>query len=101
MWLMLQADEPEDYVIATGEEHSVQECAEIAFEHAGLDLDRHVIADPEFLRPAEVDHLVGDASKAREKLGWEPHVSFRELIEMMVDADVERLTVAADRRELA
>jgi len=101
MWLMLQADEPEDYVIATGEEHSVQECAEIAFQHAGLDLDRHVVADPAFLRPAEVDHLVGDASKAREKLGWEPRVSFRELIEMMVDADVERLTAAADRRELA
>jgi GDPmannose 4,6-dehydratase len=101
MWLMLQPDEPEDYVIATGQEHSVQECAEIAFEHAGLDLDSHVVVDPEFLRPAEVDHLVGDASKAREKLGWEPRVSFRELVEMMVDADVERLTVAADRRELA
>jgi GDPmannose 4,6-dehydratase len=101
MWLMLQADEPEDYVIATGQEHSVQECAEIAFEHAGLDLDSHVVVDPEFLRPAEVDHLVGDASKAREKLGWEPRVSFRELIEMMVDADLDRLTAAADRRELA
>jgi GDPmannose 4,6-dehydratase len=101
MWLMLQAGEAEDFVIATGEEHSVRECAEIAFEHASLELDRHVVVDPEFLRPAEVDHLVGDASKARKKLGWEPKVSFRELVEMMVDADVERLTAAPDRRELA
>ena len=101
MWLMLQADEPEDYVIATGEEHSVREFVEIAFEHAGLDMEKHVVVDPEFLRPAEVDHLVGDATKAREKLGWEPRVSFRELAEMMVDADLERLSAAADRRELA
>jgi GDPmannose 4,6-dehydratase len=101
MWMMLQAAEPDDYVIASGEEHSVRDFAEIAFEHAGLDMERHVVIDPEFLRPAEVDHLVGDASKAREQLGWEPRVSFRELAEMMVDADVERLTAAADRRELA
>ena len=101
MWMMLQADEPEDYVIATGEEHSVREFAEIAFEHAGVDLERHVVLDPEFLRPAEVDHLVGDASKARTKLGWEPRVSFRELAEMMVDADLERLTASATRPELA
>ncbi len=101
MWMMLQADEPEDYVIATGEEHSVREFAEIAFEHAGVDLERHVVLDPEFLRPAEVDHLVGDASKARTKLGWEPRVSFRELVEMMVDADLERLTASATRPELA
>jgi GDPmannose 4,6-dehydratase len=101
MWLMLQADEPEDYVIATGEEHSVREFVDIAFEHAGLDPERHVVVDPEFLRPAEIDHLVGDSTKAREKLGWEPKVSFRELVEMMVDADVERLTAAPDRRELA
>jgi GDPmannose 4,6-dehydratase len=101
MWMMLQADEPEDYVIATGEEHSVAEFAEMAFEHAGVDMDKHVVVDPEFLRPAEVDHLVGDASKAREKLGWEPRVSFRELVEMMVDADVERLTATASRPELA
>jgi GDPmannose 4,6-dehydratase len=101
MWMMLKQEEPEDYVIATGEEHSVRECAEIAFEHAGIDMERHVVIDPEFLRPAEVDHLVGDASKAKEKLGWEPRVTFRELIELMVDADVERLTAAADRRELA
>ena len=99
--MMLQADEAEDYVIATGEEHSVREFAEIAFEHAGVDLERHVVVDPEFLRPAEVDHLVGDASKARTKLGWEPRVSFRELAEMMVDADLERLTASATRPELA
>ena len=101
MWLMLQAEEPGDYVIATGEEHSVREFVEIAFEHAGLDVEKHVVVDPEFLRPAEVDHLVGDATRAREKLGWEPRVSFRELAEMMVDADLERLTASATRPELA
>ena len=101
MWLMLQQDEPDDYVIATGEEHSVREFVEIAFAHAGLDPEQHVDDRPEFLRPAEVDHLVGDASKAREKLGWEPRVSFRELVEMMVDADLERLTATASRPELA
>ena len=101
MWMMLQADEPEDYVVATGEEHSVREFAEIAFEHAGIDMDRHVVVDPAFLRPAEVDHLVGDATKARTKLGWESRVSFRELAEMMVDADIERLTATATRPELA
>jgi GDPmannose 4,6-dehydratase len=101
MWLMLQADEPADYVIATGEEHSVQEFADIAFAHAGLDSEHYVKSDPEFLRPAEVDHLVGDATKAREKLGWQPRVSFSDLVEVMVDADVERLTAVADRRELA
>jgi GDPmannose 4,6-dehydratase len=101
MWLMLQQDEPEDFVIATGEAHSVRECAEIAFEHAGIDMERHVVIDPKLLRPAEVDHLVGDVAKAREKLGWEPRVGFRELIELMVDADLERLTAASDRRELA
>jgi GDPmannose 4,6-dehydratase len=101
MWLMLQADEPEDYVIATGEEHAVREFVDIAFEHASLDPERHIVVDPEFLRPAEVDHLVGDARRARERLGWEPRVSFRELVELMVDADMERLTAAPDRRELA
>ena len=100
MWRMLQAGEPDDYVIATGEEHSVQEFADIAFAHAGLDSKQYVKTDPKFLRPAEVDHLVGDASKAREQLGWEPRVSFRELAEMMVDADLERLssTVATSAR---
>jgi GDPmannose 4,6-dehydratase len=101
MWMMLQTDEAEDFVIATGEEHSVREFAEIAFEHAELDVERHVTVDPDFLRPAEVDHLVGDATKARQKLGWEPRVSFRELVEMMVDADVDRLTAAPTRPELA
>jgi GDPmannose 4,6-dehydratase len=101
MWMMLQQDEPEDFVLATGEAHSVGEFADLAFRHVGLDPEEHVKTDPEFLRPAEVDHLVGDASKAREKLGWEPRVSFRELVEMMVDADVERLTSAATRPELA
>ena len=92
MWLMLQAEEPDDYVIATGEEHSVQEFADIAFSHAGLDSKQYVKTDPEFLRPAEVDHLVGEATKAREQLGWQPRVSFKELVEMMVDADLERLS---------
>ena len=101
MWLMLQQDEPEDFVVATGEPHSVRNFAEIAFEHAGLSMDDHVVVDPQFLRPAEVDHLVGDAAKARGKLSWEPRVSFRELVELMVDADVERLTVAPNRSELA
>ena len=101
MWLMLQADEPEDYVVAIGEEHSVREYAEIAFKHAGLNMEDHVAVDPEFLRPAEVDHLVGNAAKAKAKLGWEPRVSFRELVEMMVDADIDRLTRAATRPELA
>jgi GDPmannose 4,6-dehydratase len=95
MWMMLQQPEAEDFVIATGEEHSVRECVEIAFAHAGLDLDEHVRVDARYLRPAEVDHLVGDASKAREKLGWQPRTSFRELIEMMVDADLERLSEPA------
>ena len=99
MWLMLQQDEPDDYVIATGEEHAVQEFVDIAFAHAGVDPTQHVKTDPEFLRPAEVDHLVGDATKAREQLGWEPRVSFRVLVEMMVDADLERLSAEAELRQ--
>ncbi len=95
MWLMLQQDEATEYVVATGEEHSVREFVEIAFEHAGLEWERHVVADPAFLRPAEVDHLVGDASKARSELGWQPKVSFHSLAGLMVDADVERLSGAA------
>jgi GDPmannose 4,6-dehydratase len=101
MWRMLQQDDPDDYVVATGEPHSVREFYETAFAHAGLDPDRYVKTDPEFMRPAEVDHLVGDASKARQQLSWAPTTSFHELIELMVDADLERLTAAADRRELA
>jgi GDPmannose 4,6-dehydratase len=91
MWLMLQQEEADDYVIATGESHSVRELVEIAFEHAGLDWTRHVVLDPAFLRPAEVDHLIGDPSKAREQFGWEPSVSFEQLVRMMVDADLARL----------
>jgi len=94
MWLMLQQDEASDYVVATGEEHSVQEFVEIAFDRAGLDPEKHVVVDPRFLRPAEVDQLVGDASKARRELEWEPRTSFRELVELMVDADLERLSPA-------
>jgi GDPmannose 4,6-dehydratase len=91
MWLMLQQDEPSDYVIATGEEHSVREFAEMAFERAGLDPEKHIVVDPKFLRPAEVDQLVGDASKARRELEWAPRTTFRELVELMVDADLERV----------
>jgi GDPmannose 4,6-dehydratase len=91
MWLMLQQDEASDYVVATGEEHSVREFAEIAFERVGLDPEKHIVLDPRFLRPAEVDHLVGDASKARRELEWAPRTSFRELVELMVDADLERV----------
>jgi GDPmannose 4,6-dehydratase len=91
MWLMLQQDEPSDYVIATGEEHSVREFVELAFERAGLDPEKHVVQDPQFFRPAEVDQLVGDASKARRELEWAPKTSFRELAELMVDADLERV----------
>ena len=98
MWMMLQRDVPEDYLVATGETHSVREFAEIAFGHAGLDWQQHVKTDPEFLRPAEVDQLVGDPSKAKSDLGWEPRHSFRELVEMMVDADLERLAPAAAPR---
>jgi len=97
MWLMLQQDEPADYVVATGEEHSVQEFVELAFERAELDQDRHVVQDPQFLRPAEVDHLVGDASKARTELGWEAKTSFRALVQLMVEADLERLDASIVR----
>jgi GDPmannose 4,6-dehydratase len=91
MWLMLQADEPRDYVVATGEKHSVREALEIAFGRAGLDPWEHVEIDSRYFRPAEVDALLGDAGKAREELGWEPKVRFRELIELMVDADLAAL----------
>jgi GDPmannose 4,6-dehydratase len=91
MWLMLQQERPDDYVIATGIAHSVRDLVEIAFGHVGLDWREHVRTDSRFLRPAEVDHLIGDASKARRVLGWEPTVDFRGLIEMMVDADLDRL----------
>jgi GDPmannose 4,6-dehydratase len=89
MWLMLQQDNGDDYVVATGENHSIRELLEIAFAHVGIsDWSAHVVQDPRFFRPAEVDVLIGDASKARERLGWRPKVSFTELVEMMVDADL-------------
>jgi GDPmannose 4,6-dehydratase len=91
MWAMLNREEPEDFVIATGETHSIRECAQVAFAYAGLDWERYVKADPAFVRPAEVDHLVGDATKAREKLGWQSQTSFTELVQLMVDADLARL----------
>jgi len=91
MWLMLQQPAPDDYVIATGETHSVRELCEIAFGRAGLDWRQHVVVDETQVRPAEVDSLIGDATKARTALGWRPKVSFRELVEMMVDADVTAL----------
>ncbi len=91
MWLMLQQDQPDDYVIATGEAHSVQEFVEVAFAHAGLDWQKHVGVDPRYLRPAEVDHLIGDPAKAKRQLGWEPSVHFKQLVTMMVDADLARI----------
>jgi GDPmannose 4,6-dehydratase len=95
MWLMLQQDRADDYVIATGISHSVRELIEIAFAHVDLDWQKYVRQDPSLLRPAEVDHLLGDASKAKRELGWTPKVDFKQLIEMMVDADLERLRRAA------
>ncbi|MGP0103563.1 MAG: GDP-mannose 4,6-dehydratase [Solirubrobacteraceae bacterium] len=92
MWLMLQRDVAEDYVIATGEAHSVRECCEVAFDEAGLgDFERYVTIDPAFVRPAEVDHLIGDASKAERDLGWKPQTSFEELIRLMTRADLDLL----------
>jgi GDPmannose 4,6-dehydratase len=91
MWLMLQQDEPEDYVIATGVTHSVRELVDRAFARVDLDPAVHVTTDLAYRRPAEVDHLVGDHSKAREKLGWEPGTSFEELVDLMVDADLQQL----------
>jgi GDPmannose 4,6-dehydratase len=92
MWLMLQQPEPDDYVIATGIAHSVQDLVEIAFARVGLDWTKYVKLDPKLIRPAEVDHLIGDSSKARTKLNWKPAVDFKALVEMMVDADIERLS---------
>ncbi len=91
MWLMLQQDHPDDYVVATGETHSVREFCQEAFSYVGLDWEKHVIVDPNFYRPAEVDMLVGDPSKARRVLGWQPSVNFRELVHFMVDADLAAL----------
>jgi GDPmannose 4,6-dehydratase len=95
MWLMLQQDTPDDYVVATGETHAVRELVQIAFEHVGLDWERHVKVDPRFLRPAEVDLLIGDPAKAKAQLGWRQEVDFRGLVTMMVDADLARLEKGA------
>ena len=92
MWLMLQQDEPEDFVICTGETHSVREFCEVAFGHVGLDWEDHVVIDEAFFRPAEVDLLVGDATKAEEMLGWKPETTFEQLVTMMVDADLDLLS---------
>jgi GDPmannose 4,6-dehydratase len=92
MWRMLQQEAPDDYVIATGEAHTVRELVEIAFARADLDWSRHVVIDEQLKRPAEVDSLIGDCSKAGKQLGWKPRVSFRQLVEMMVDADVAALS---------
>jgi GDPmannose 4,6-dehydratase len=91
MWRMLQRDEPEDFVIATGETHTVRRCVEIAFDQVDLEWEPHVVIDDALKRPAEVDLLVGDATKAREKLAWTPGTSFEEMIRLMVDADLRRL----------
>jgi GDPmannose 4,6-dehydratase len=99
MWLMLQRDDPRDYVIATGVAHSVRECVDIAFDHVGLPTDDHVVVDESLKRPAEVDHLIGDASKAKRELGWEPRTSFEDLIRLMVDADLGLLRAAAASAE--
>jgi GDPmannose 4,6-dehydratase len=95
MWLMLQQPNADDYVVASGETHSVRELCQIAFSHAGLDWQEHVVVDPALVRPAEVDLLIGDASKARRVLGWAGKHSFRQLIEMMVDADVAAVRQSA------
>jgi len=94
MWLMLQREEPEDFVIATGEAHSVEEFLDVAFEHVGLNWHDHVVQDPRFMRPADVEHLVGDWTKAREVLDWQPTVGFADLVTMMVDSDLALLSGA-------
>ena len=97
MWLMLQQEQADDYVIATGKMHSVRDLCQVAFEHVGLNYEDHVTIDPAFLRPAEVDQLLGDCTKAGEVLGWQPQVSFDQLVRMMVDADMQRVTTEIER----
>jgi GDPmannose 4,6-dehydratase len=99
MWLMLQRDDPEDYVIATGQTHSVRELVALAFAHVGLDPKGYVRTDPRFLRPAEIEHLVGDYAKAKEELGWEPRTSFEELVRLMVDSDLELLAKGVPQKQ--
>ena len=90
MWLMLQQDVADDFVVATGETHSVREFLQIAFSHVGLNFEDYVVIDPEFIRPAEVELLLGNPAKARKQLGWQPKVSFEQLVTMMVEADLDR-----------
>jgi len=97
MWMMLQQDEPDDYVVATGEQHTVREFAEAAFSYAGLDYRNHVVLDPQLLRPAEVELLLGDATKAKKKLGWSCQVKFKELAEEMVEGDLQLLKTSRHR----
>jgi GDPmannose 4,6-dehydratase len=99
MWLMLQHDEPDDFVIATGEVHSVSQVVEVAFAHVGLDPQEHVRVDQRYLRPAEVEHLVGDATKAREQLAWTPRTNFEEMIQRMVASDLELLSRGVPRKQ--
>jgi GDPmannose 4,6-dehydratase len=96
MWLMLQQPEPDDYVVATGESHSVRDFVDLAFSQAGLDYRNHVVTDPTLFRPAEVNLLLGDATKARAKLGWTPSITFESLVREMVDADCRALGVACE-----
>jgi GDPmannose 4,6-dehydratase len=98
MWRMMQQPEPDDYVIATNQAHTVRELCDIAFSHVGLNWQDYVVIDPKFVRPAEVDHLIGNPAKARSKLAWTPKVSFRQLVEMMVDEDLKRVRDASPRR---
>ncbi len=99
MWLMLQQDEPEDYVIATNETHSVRELVDVAFDQVGLDPTDHVKIDPKYLRPAEVEHLIGNPAKAKEKLGWAPRTTFDELVRLMVDSDLELLASGVPQKQ--
>jgi GDPmannose 4,6-dehydratase len=97
MWQMLQLEKPDDFVISSGETHSIRELLEIAFSRAGLEWGEYVVLDPRHLRPAEVDVLIGDSTKARETFGWKPTVGFRQLVEMMVDSDIELAFRERDR----
>ena len=99
MWLMLQQNEPDDYVVASGQDHSVKDFLQIAFDHAGLKWEDHVVVDKKYIRPAEVDHLLGNSKKARNKLKWEPKVDFKGLVTMMVDADIERVKAEIQSRK--
>ena len=95
MWLMLQQDEPSDYVVGTGVDHSVRELVKVAFAHVGLDPAEHVRIDEQLLRPVEVDSLIADPTKAKRELGWQPRTPFEELVRLMVDADLQRLQAGA------